>query len=242
VLPACDTSLRIACWLGAVGLALTAFFAATPAHADERASSLYVAAPRPSEMTERSGFSFDVRLCVGAARAEFTESDYPVADFDAVAVGGALRFGWFFGQHVLLGAELSGGWRGGVGTLSIHDPGYFSGKRLPDEASYGMLVPLGVFVEVYPMPGEGVYASLAGGVGFLDLPRFSHGGGGLLSGFSLELGYELSRAAKVGPAPFLRYSRWAGEESPIASEHPDGLLSREVLVGLRWSFWTPDWR
>jgi hypothetical protein len=46
----------------------------------------------------------------------------------------------------------------------------------------------------------------------------------------------------VGPAPFVRYSRWAGEESPIASEHPDGLLSREVLVGLRWSFWTPDWR
>jgi len=193
-------------------------------------------------MTERSGFTFDMRLCVGAASAEFTESDYPVADFDAVTIGGALRFAWFLGPHVLLGAELAGGWHGGVGKLSIHDPSYFTGKRLPDEANYGVLTPLGVFVEVYPLPGEGVYASLGGAIGFIDLPRFSHGGGGLLSGYSLELGYELSRAAKVGPAPFVRYSRWAGEESPMASEHPDGLVSRELLVGLRWSFWTPDWR
>ena len=70
-----------------------------------------------------------------------------------------------------------------------------------------------------------------------ELGRF----GRQVSGYSLELGYELSRAAKVGPAPFVRYSRWAGEESPIASEHPDGLVSRELLLGLRWSFWTPEW-
>lgn len=192
-------------------------------------------------MTERSGFTFDMRLCVGAASAQFTERDYAVADFDAVTIGGALRFGWFLGQRVLLGAEFVGAWHGGVGTLRIHDPSYFSGKRLPDEASYGMLAPLGVFVEVYPLPGEGLYASLGGGVGFIDLPRFSLGGGGVLSGYSLELGYELSRAAKVGPGPFIRYSRWAGEEPPMSSEHPDGLVSKELLVGLRWSFWTPDW-
>jgi hypothetical protein len=225
-------------WPAVLGLAVLG--AATPARADEGATSMYVGAPRPSEMTERSGFTFDMRLCVGAASAEFTESDYAVADFDAVTIGGALRFAWFLSQHVLLGAELAGGWHGGVGQLRIHDPSYFVSKGLPDEASYGVLAPLGVFVEVYPLPGEGLYASIGGGIGFIDLPRFSDGGG-LLSGYSLELGYELSRAAKVGPAPFVRYSRWAGEEAPMSTDHPDGLVSRELLVGLRWSFWTPDW-
>lgn len=215
---------------------------ATPASADDGSASMYVEAPRPTEMTERSGFTFDVRLGVGAASASFTESDYEVANFEAVAVGGALRFGWFLGRHVLLGGEVAAVWHGGVGTLRIRDPGFFSGRRQPDEASYGVFAPLGVFVEVYPLPEEGLYASLGGGVGFMDLPKFSLGGTGLLSGYSVELGYELSRAEKVGPAPFIRYSRWAGEESPITSEHPDGLVSRELLLGLRWSFWTADWR
>jgi hypothetical protein len=222
-----DTPSRHLARLGVCGLCVAA-----PARAEE---------PRPIEMTDRSGFSFDARLCVGAASAEFSESDRPVADFDAVSIGGALRFGWFLSQSVLLGAELAGAWHGGMGELRIHDPSYFVAKGLPDEASYGVLAPLGVFIEVYPLPAEGWYASLAGAVGFIDLPRFSDTGG-LLAGYALELGYELSRAAKVGPAPFVRYSYQAGEETPMSSDHPDGLVSRELLVGLRWSFWTPEWR
>lgn len=233
--------LQRAARMGGVAIGVCVLGAATPAYAGERSSTLYVAAPRPMEMTERSGFSFDVRFFAGAASAQFTESDYEVADFDAIAVGGALRFGWFLGQHVLLGAEFAGSWHGGVGKLHIHDPSYFVAKGLPEEANYGVLAPLGVFLEIYPLPGEGLYASLGGGIGFIELPRFADGGG-LLSGYSLELGYELSRAAKIGPAPFVRYSRWAGEEPPLSSDHPDGLVSSELLVGLRWSFWTPDWR
>ena len=223
--------LRNVTRLGALGVLLGAVAVVAPARAET---------PR-DVMTERSGFTFDLRVNTGAASAEFTESDYPVADFDAIAVGAAARFAWFVGHHVLLGAELVGTWHGGVGKLRIHDTSYFNNRGIPESASYGVLAPLGVFVEVYPFDDIGLYASLGGGIGLIDLPLFADGGSGPLSGYSLELGYELSGTAKVGPAPFLRYSRWAGEESPISSEHPDGLVSRELLLGLRWSFWTPEW-
>jgi len=193
-------------------------------------------------MTERSGFSFDVRLTTGPARAEFTESDYPVATFEALAIGGAARLGWFLGQHVLLGAELAGSWHGGVGSLRIHDPSYFSGRELPTQASYSVVAPLGVFVELYPLANEGWFLGVSGGIGGMGLPSFAGDSGALLSGYSLETGYELSGSAKIGFAPFLRYSVWAGEETPISTDHPDGILSRELLLGARWSFWTPSWR
>jgi hypothetical protein len=189
----------------------------------------------------RDGFSFDVRLAAGGATAAFTESDRPVADFAAVALGGSARFGWFWGPHVLLGAELSSSWHSGVGTLRVQDAPYFY-EGVPSEASYSVVAPLGVFVEVYPWAHSGWFFALSGAVGFIDLPSFSDGDSNVLtSGFSLDVGYELSGSAKRGPAVFARYSRWAGEEF-IVSEHPDGLVSRELLAGLRWSFWTPEWQ
>jgi hypothetical protein len=189
----------------------------------------------------RDGFSFDLRLAAGGATAAFTESDRPVADFDALALGGSARFGWFTGPHVLLGAEISSSWHSGVGSLRVHDPPYFY-EGLPSEASYSVVAPLGVFVEVYPWVDAGWFVALSGGVGFIDLPSFSDGDSNVItSGFSLDVGSELSGSAKRGPAVFVRYSRWAGEEF-IVSEHPDGLVSRELLVGLRWSFWTPEWQ
>ena len=218
-------------------LLCAALLGSTPA-----ARATVVEAPSEAPMTERSGFSFDLRLTAGPARAEFTESDYPVASFEALTVGAAARLGWFIGPHVLLGAELAGSWHGGVGRLHVQDPSYFSGNGIPTEASYAVAAPLGVFVEVYPMSDQGLFLSVSGGIGVMSLPRFAGDEGALLSGYSLELGYELSGAAKIGLAPFFRYSVWAGEESPISSEHPDGILSRELLIGARWSFWTPSWR
>lgn len=190
---------------------------------------------------ERDGFSFDLRVAAGGATAAFTESDRPVADFEALALGGSARFGWFCGPHVLVGAELSSSWHSGVGSLRVQDRPYFD-EGVPSEASYSVVAPLGVFVEVYPWLDSGWFLALSGGVGFIDLPSFSDGDSNVLtSGFSLDVGYELSGSAKRGPAVFARYSRWAGEEF-IVSEHPDGLVSRELLVGLRWSFWTPEWQ
>jgi hypothetical protein len=189
----------------------------------------------------RGGFSFDLRLAAGGATAAFTESDYPVADFEALAIGGSARFGWFLGPHVLMGAELGSSWHSSVGALRVKDTSYFD-SGVPSGASYSIIVPLGVFVEAYPWVDAGWFLALSGAVGFIDLPSFSDGNSHVLtSGYSLDIGYELSGSAKRGPAVFARYSGWAGEEF-FSSEHPDGLVSRELLVGLRWSFWTPEWQ
>lgn len=190
---------------------------------------------------QRDGFTFDLRLAPGAASANFTESDRAIADFEAFALGASARFGWFVGPHVLLGAELSSSWHAGVGSLRVRDAEYFRGRQ-PGEAHYTVVAPLGGFVELYPWRDAGWFLALGGGVGIIDLPGFSDGNKMVLtSGYSLDLGYELSPSFKQGPAAFLRYSRWAGEQF-IVSEHPDGLVSRELLLGLRWSFWTPEWQ
>jgi hypothetical protein len=215
---------------------------AAPARAEAEEGQVFmVLPPAPAAPSERSGFSFDLRLGAGAATAQFTEGDRDVAAFPALAIGGALRFGWFLDRHVLVGAEVASSWHTGVGHLTVQDLDYFNGDALPSDATYTAVAPLGVFIEVYPWERQGFFISVAGGVGGLALPSFSDTDAGpLMAGYSLELGYELSRETKVGPAPFIRYSRWAGEE--FFEEHPDGLVSRELLVGLRWSFWSPAWQ
>lgn len=204
-------------------------------------SSAALASDEGDGEPERRGFSFDLRLAAGGASAEFTESDAPVAAFEAVALGGSARFGWFVGPHVLLGAELGSSWHTSVGRLRLQDPLFFN-RGLPADATFAAIAPLGVFVEVYPWRDAGWFAAIAGGVGWMDLPAFSVGSSNVYtSGYSLDVGYELSGNVKRGAAVFMRYSRWAGEEF-IVSDHPDGLVSRELLVGLRWSFWTPEWQ
>lgn len=208
-----------------------------------RAGVAHAQAEESASVDERSGFTFDLALSAGAARAEFSESDYPVADFDALSLGVDARWGWFVGQHVLLGAEMAVSWHTAAGAIRVDGTrGYFSNGAEPTQASYGVIAPLGVFVAVYPLPGEGLFFGASGAVGFLGLPAFAEADTGLMSGYSFELGYELSRTAKRGPAFFLRYSRWAAEEAPFSTDHPDGLVSRELLLGARWSFWAPEWR
>src|SRR5690606_25462361 len=89
---------------------------------------------------ERRGFSFDLRLALGAASAEFTERDRPVADFEALALGGGARFGWFLDEHVLLGAELTGSWHAALGAPRVQDPSYFSSGGAPSGATYSVIV------------------------------------------------------------------------------------------------------
>jgi hypothetical protein len=231
-------------------LALLCCFGAFWFHASvaqaQQAESASVAQAQQAESASvdgRSGFTFDLALSAGGASAEFTESDYPVADFEALSLGVDARWGWFIGHHVLLGAELALSWHAAVNPLRVDDRrGYFSNGSVPAQASYEVVAPLGAFVALYPVAGEGLFFGASAGVGLLGLPQFAAGDTGFMSGYSFELGYELSRSAKRGPALFLRYSRWAAEESPISSEHPDGLVSRELLLGARWSFWTPEWR
>jgi hypothetical protein len=190
---------------------------------------------------QRSGFSFDLRLGAGAARVAYDDTGRPVADFDAFALGGAMRFGGFLNPHVVVGAELAASWGLGVGELRVRDPSFFGLDGPPTSAAYGSFSPLGVFVEVYPWQSEGFFFGAAGGVGFMGLPRFGDAEGGVMARYALELGYELGRTGKKGPAVYLRHDRWAGSEVPISVERPDGLTSRELVVGLRWSFWSPVW-
>lgn len=220
--------LALLCCFGAL------WFHARPAHAQAEESA---------SVDGRSGFTFDLGLSAGGASAGFTESDYPVADFEALSLGVDARFGWFIGHHVLLGAELAFSWHAALSPLRVDETrGYFSNGSVPTQASYEVIAPVGAFVALYPLEGEGVFFGASAAVGLLGLPQFAYGDTGFMSGYSFEVGYELSRSAKRGPALFLRYSLWAAEEDPLSSEHPDGLVSRELLLGARWSFWTPEWR
>ncbi len=190
---------------------------------------------------QRSGFSLDLRLGAGVASVAYDDTGRPVADFEAFALGGALRFGSFLNPHVVIGAELAASWGVGFGELRVRDPSFFGPDGYPTDATYGSFSPLGAFIEVYPWQREGFFFGAAGGVGFMGLPRFGDGEGGVMARYALELGYELGRTGKRGAAVYLRHDRWAGSEIPISVERPDGIESRELVVGLRWSFWSPVW-
>jgi hypothetical protein len=193
---------------------------------------------------QRSGFSCDLRLGVGVASVTYDEDDRPVADFGAFAFGGAMRFGGFLNPHVVIGAELAFLGGTGVGAIHVRAPSFFVENGYPKGATYGSFSPFGVFLEIYPWEDEGFFFGAAAGVGMMQLPSFdtSDGSkGGAMARYALELGYELGRTGKQGPAVYVRHERWEGAELPMAEDHPDGLVSRELLVGLRWSFWTPVW-
>ena len=151
-----------------------------------------------------------------------------------------MRFGAFVNPYLLLGAELAFSWGSGVGDLRVRDPAFFSGGY-PSGATYGNVAPFGAFVEMYPWQSEGLFFGAAAGVGFMGLPSFGDAEGGVMARYALELGYELGRTGKRGLAVYVHYHRWGGSELPISEERPDGLVSRELLVGLRWSFWSPVW-
>jgi hypothetical protein len=198
---------------------------------------------RPTPIGDRSGFSFDLALSAGAASAEFTESDYPVADFQALALELDARWGWFVSRHLLLGGAFAISWHAGMGNIYLKDVTYFSNEGAPRHGFYEVYAPLGVFAEFYPLDNEGLFIGIGGAIGLMALPGFSTGDGdAILSGYAFEAGYELSRYGKLGPALFVRYRRWAAEEFSYVEEHPDGLLSTELSIGVRWTFGAREWR
>jgi hypothetical protein len=198
-------------------------------------------AEKSADLGQRSGFSFDVRLGAGLASVAYDDGGRSVADFDAFALGGAIRFGGFINPHVVIGAELAASWGMALGEPRVRGAFFFDGGGQPTTATYGSFSPLGFFVEVYPWQSEGLFFGVAAGVGFMGLPRFGDADAGVMARYALEVGYELGRTGKRGPAVYLRHDRWAGSEPPFSEDSPDGLTSRELLVGLRWSFWSPVW-
>lgn len=181
----------------------------------------------------REGWTFDIRLGAGLATNTQYERDSRIADFEAFVVGGALRLGGFVSPRVALGGELAVAWGSRVGEARLRDPRYASEYSIAD--THGYLAPLGAFIEVYPWTREGVFLSASGGVGLVRLPTTSLGDYmAFMSRFAFELGYELSRSGKHGPAVYLHFERWAGDESVFSTDVPDGIVSSQVLAGLRW--------
>ena len=56
-----------------------------------------------------------------------------------------------------------------------------------------------------------------------------------MAGYALEVGYEMDRTRTHGPGVFLRYAGWSGAQSPLFTDFPDGVDSREITLGLRWT-------
>lgn len=183
----------------------------------------------------REGWTVDIRLGMGAATSTYDMSELPVAEYESFVVGGALRLGGFLGPQVLLGFELAVTWGSRVGELRVLEPKEFA-QGYPRGSSYGYFAPLGVFIELYPWADEGLFVSASGGVGLLQLPAFSPGDlDAFMARYAFEVGYELSQTGKLGPAVYLHFERWAGEESVLSTDYPDGIVSSQLLAGLRWS-------
>jgi hypothetical protein len=183
-----------------------------------------------AEAAPHSGFLSEIHFAAGGASLTYDESDSPVADFAALTLACALRLGGFLGPHVALGAELAATWGAGVGPLHVRDRSYFY-DDYPRGSTFGYFAPIGVFLELYPMQGDGVFFGASAGIGLMELPELSQASGGLMSRWGLELGYTFGRGAS-----YLRYEHWQGAELPIATDYPDGLSSDGLLLGARWSF------
>lgn len=232
VVPRCCTpaTVRARAALGVLmALPLASLFVSSTVHASEAHAS------EAHASEERQGWSFDIRLGAGVATATYDMDEQPVADFEALVVAGALRLGGFIGPHVLLGGELAVTWGSGVGEPRILVPDEFS-PGYPRGSSYGYFAPLGAFIEVYPWRDQGYFVSASAGVGVMQLPKFSpvdHEA--FLARYAFELGYELSGGGKHGPAIYLHFERWAGGETYLSTDYPDGLVSSQLLAGLRWT-------
>jgi hypothetical protein len=56
-----------------------------------------------------------------------------------------------------------------------------------------------------------------------------------MAGYSIEAGYEIARTHSHGPGVFVRYAGWSGTQSPLYTDFPDGVNSRELTLGVRWT-------
>lgn len=203
------SALLVATLLGAVGLAREARASGTPA-----------------------GLTGDFRSGVGLAAVTYDEGSAKVADFEAAVFSVGLRLGVFIGHHVVFGTELAALHGRMTSSLRVREPRFFDGE--PSNTTYGYLAPLGAFIELYPWARRGFFVSASGGVGMMQLPRFSREaeGGGTMARYALELGYDPSRV-EIGWDVFVRLEHWRGIEGRFAA--PDGIVSSHVLIGFRGS-------
>ena len=201
-------------------------------------------APAPRSVDWVS-FFLELRAIGGGAAVGWTSrasdgvTEVPVVDQYASTFGLGLRAGWPIGSHVQLGGTASFAGYSQVGELDVRDAEAFGGEGWLRETSYSLWSPVGVFLEVYPITGNGFFFSVTGSLGWMpansNLPPNKIDEGLIMAGYALEAGYELDRTQKHGPGVFLRFAGWAGSQSPLYTDFPDGVDSRELTLGLRWA-------
>jgi hypothetical protein len=190
-------------------------------------------------------FLLELRAIGGGAAVGWTATDsegvndIPVVDQYASTFGLGLRAGFPIGSYVNLGYTASFARYSQVGELEVRDAEAFGDEYWLRETSYTLWSPVGVFLELYPITGNGFFFSLTGSLGWMpantNLPPNTIDEGLIMAGYALEAGYEFDRTQKHGPGAFLRYAGWAGSQSPLYTDFPEGVDSRELTLGLRWT-------
>lgn len=174
-----------------------------------------------------------MRLGIGGVRAEHSlRGNFMMSELSAISFDAGLRMGGFPNEHLLMGYELAGGVHIGVADPDVLSPNAYSGMPAPRKDVYTMFAPLGMFFEIYPFSGYGVYVGASGGIGGMDMPSYVEEGGGLMVHYAFELGYDLSGSGKWGLGGFASYHRWLGVALVDPGSHFD---SQGVDIGARWS-------
>jgi len=238
---------------GLAVLAVTGGASAVEAPAPRTASAADDPAPRAASAAEDPTprgvdwvwFILELRAIGGGAAVAWTASasdgvsDVPVVDQYASTFGLGLRAGGPLSSHVQVGATASVTRYSQVGELEVRDAETFGDESWLRETSYTLWAPLGLFLEIYPITGNGFFFGVTGSVGWMPAnsnPPYGKIDEGLIMfGYSLEAGYELDRTQRHGPGVFLRFAGWHGTQSPLYTDFPDGVDSRELTLGLRWT-------
>jgi len=195
----------------------------------------------PIEPASEDPVSFfgELRLIGGGAAVGWKSNDTPVVDQQAATLGLGLRVGWPLGSHVHLGAAASVARYSRVGQLEVREEQTFNHPYWLRETSYTLWALPGPFLEIYPWKDEGLFFGLTASLGWMpansNLPPNTIDRGLIMAGYALEAGYEFVRTQVHGPGVFLRYAGWGGMQSPLYTDFPDRVNSRELTLGLRWT-------
>jgi hypothetical protein len=209
-------------WRSALGCCVTMIAVAGKSSAQESSG-----APE----TDSQHLSFELGALGGPASVTWTRSGGAVLEQSAAVVGLGARARLSLGSHVQLGICASVLHYSRLGQLDAQEAETFAGEYWLLETPYTVWSPIGLFVELYPLPHTGLFVGLSGSLG----AAATGGDSMLLAGYGIEAGYESSRSHPHGVGVFLRYGGWIGTEA-LSTDSPDGLTSGELTLGVRWTF------
>ena len=183
-----------------------------------------------------SGGTIELRALGGGSSVAWTQSGGAGVDQQAAVIGLGARGGLSFRRTRLR--------LGLIASVECFSPVGHAEVRFaePDDwlrgGSYTVWSPAGLFFELSPFKGAGLFFGLSGSLGYIPSIETATrlAGAMFLAGYAFEVGYDTNHAAPHVFGAFLRYSAWSGIESPLFTDFPDELRSGALTVGARWSF------